>query len=297
MIIVCVILVVYVISLCIPLVWGFITSLKGRREFTRNDNYLGFPTWKYSAEEIKFKNYIDILKNFEIETKVSYLANGREVNIAKKIGIFEIIIYTLLYCVGGAFIYAIVPFTVAYLVQKFKYKFSKFVYVVALASMVIPSVGTMAAEITMLRNMGLYNSIWGNYIQKFNFGGQYFFVYCAFFAGFSDGYSEAATIDGASQFKIFTHIVVPLGSKILLTVFMLQLVGLWNDYQTPLLYLPTYPTLAYAVYKMTFGTWSASNSISSRIAGCMILAIPMLVFFIAFKEKIMGNVTMGGLKE
>ncbi len=296
MIAVCVILTAYILTLVLTLVWGFITSLKSSIDFSHYGNFLGFPNKKYSTDELKFGNYLSVFEKMKIPRKESFYSNGKLVNHNKEeADLAVVLVNTILYCGGGAIILAFVPFMMAYMVTKFKYfKFSKILYVTALVSMTIPSVGTQAAEITMLRNLGLYDSMLGNYIQKAHFTGQYFFVFCAFFEGLSDGYSEAARIDGASNWRIFTTIIIPLSSKMILTIFMLQLVGLWNDYQTPLLYLPTYPTLAYAVHYLA---WGVGYGAPMRIAASMTLAIPMLIFFVIFKDKIMGNVTMGGLKE
>ncbi len=295
MMIICAILILYILTLVLSLVWGFMTSLKSARDFSYYQNFLGFPNKKYSAKELKFENYLAVFEKMKIPRSTSFYSNGTLVEHNKDdAGISIIALNTIIYCGAGALVLAFVPFLMSYMVVKFKYKFSKIVYVTALVSMTIPAVGTYAAELTMLRNLGLYDSMLGNLIQKAHFTGQYFFVFCAFFEGLSDGYKEAATIDGASNWRIFTSIIIPLSSKMILTIFMLELVTLWNDYQTPLLYLPTYPTLAYAVHYLA---WGVGFGAPMRIAASMTLAIPMIIFFVIFKDRIMGNVTMGGLKE
>ena len=83
------------------------------------------------------------------------------------------------------------------------------------------------------------------------------------------------------------------------TIMLLQFISFWDDYQTALLYLPTKPTIAYAVYFITrnSGQSTGVNHLPGKIAGGMILAIPILIVFIALREKLMGNISMGGLKE
>ena len=123
----------------------------------------------------------------------------------------------------------------------------------------------------------------------------YFFVFTAFYQSVPDSFSEAAEIDGASQFHILTKIILPLSVKTLSTVFLIQFIHFWNDYQTANLYMPTKPTLAYLVWKMT--TISDLNEATLRISTTMMLALPILVAFIFLKDKLMGNVSMGGLKQ
>ena len=105
-------------------------------------------------------------------------------------------------------------------------------------------------------------------------------------------------MDGASQLRIMTSIILPLSVKIISTVWLILFVQLWNDYQTPMLYLPTLPTLAYGVYYVTEIDHSGDlTQTPIKVAGCMLLALPILVIFIFLKDKLMGNVSMGGVKE
>lgn len=215
-----------------------------------------------------------------------------------KAGFGELLVNTLLYTVGGALIYALMPALTAYLCAKYPYKLSAIIVVVYTLMMCMPIVGSTPFELTFLRNTGLYDNIIGNYIQKMTGSGMYFFVYLAYFKGTSETYREAAQIDGASQIRIMTTIYFPLAIKIIATVFLIQFVALWNDYQTPLLYLPTHPTLAYAVYYVSYEAFEpALYHTPPRIAGLMLLAVPIVILFAIFKDKLMGDISLGGIKE
>ena len=130
----------------------------------------------------------------------------------------------------------------------------------------------------------------------------YFFVYLAFYKGFSDTYAEAAEIDGASQLDVLFRIVIPLSMKTIGSVLLIQVINLWNDYQVPLLYLPTHPTIAYATYLFTDATKAIGltgefrGRIYYEVSACMMLALPILVIYIAFNKKLMGDISMGGIK-
>ena len=63
------------------------------------------------------------------------------------------------------------------------------------------------------------------------------------------------------------------------------------------MYYPTLPTLAYAVQVMGTSRSNKLSSIPVQLASAVLMAAPLLVLFIAFRNKIMGNVTMGGVKE
>ena len=306
---ICVVLVLYTISMLLPLVWGFIMSVKPQDEVTyamrdleKNWRILfGATDSRFDQDRSLFGNYVRVIEVLQpIQTSDSYFTGmklDKLMNVTEVDYLWEILMNTVLYTVGGALILAVMPCVMGYMCAKYPYKFSSILVAVALFAMIMPSVGTYPVELVLLRKLGLYNSIWGNWIQACSFAGQYFFVYVAFFSGVDQTYTEAAEIDGASQLRVLIQIIIPLASKMIATVFLIQFINRCNDYQTPLLYLPTHPTLSYALF-MRIGVVSsdAINDLPGKCAGCLMLALPIIVLFISFRDKIMGNVSMGGLK-
>lgn len=305
-----VVLALYALIMLSSLLWGLITSLKSSNDFENFGNVIGFPNisveWTPYAgipsgrdALLKLANYKIVLEKFVITRRAVYYGLGPEQIVHTcKAGFGELLVNTLLYTVGGALIYALMPALTAYLCAKYPYKLSAILVVVYTLMMCMPIVGSTPFELTFLRNTGLYDNIIGNYIQKMTGSGMYFFVYLAYFKGTSETYREAAQIDGASQLRIMTTIYFPLAIKIIATVFLIQFVALWNDYQTPLLYLPTHPTLAYAVYYVSYEAFEpALYHTPPRIAGLMLLAVPIVILFAIFKDKLMGDISLGGIKE
>ena len=305
-----VVLALYTLIMLSSLLWGLITSLKSSNDFENFGNVIGFPNVNVEGTPyagipsgrdalLKLANYKIVLEKFVITRRAVYYGLGPEQIVHTcKAGFGELLVNTLLYTVGGALIYALMPALTAYLCAKYPYKLSAIIVVVYTLMMCMPIVGSTPFELTFLRNTGLYDNIIGNYIQKMTGSGMYFFVYLAYFKGTSETYREAAQIDGASQLRIMTTIYFPLAIKIIATVFLIQFVALWNDYQTPLLYLPTHPTLAYAVYYVSYEAFEpALYHTPPRIAGLMLLAVPIVILFAIFKDKLMGDISLGGIKE
>lgn len=292
-----IVLLVYAVSIFVPLVWGLVTSFKSHRDFATWNNVLGFPNPKYSAAEMKFSNYKFVLENFVVSNRVAYYFGNKQIVNRCNDGILNLFINTLLYAGVGCVLQGFVPAIVGYMCAKYPCKFSSIVYYVTLFSMAIPVVGNYPATINVLRSLHLYDEFYGNFVQQFNFSGMYFFVFYAYFKGMPNAYMEAAEIDGASQFYTLTRIVLPLAIKMIGSVMLIKFVALWNDYQTPLLYLPTHPTLAYGVYNISTRTDGDFTRIPVKIAAFMILAIPILVVYSVLKNKIVGNMSMGGIKE
>ena len=207
------------------------------------------------------------------------------------------------YAVMGCIIHTMTTATVAFICAKYRFKYTEVIYTTALIVMMVPIVGAYPSELKLLQDLGLFNSYLGMWIQKMTFTGLYFFVFYAFFKGVPDSYIEAAEVDGAPQFTIYLTIILPLAIKIISTVMLLTFIDYWNNYQVALLYHPSYPTLAYGVFSMSTltvspypemkGAWGTPQ----KVAACMMLAFPLIALFIIFRNKILGDVSMGGLKE
>ncbi len=300
-----VIFVLYAFLILFSLGWALLTSLKSVDDFEINQNILGFPSLKSDDADpfnsrnafLRLENYVKIITNFKVVKKQPFYQGDVLVTHTCEATIGTMLANTLLYVGGGALIYAFMPAFTAYLCAKYNYKLSSIIFGVYTFMMCMPIVGAYPTELTFLRNTGLYDTIWGNYLQKMTGSGMYFFVYHAYFKGVSDTYREAAEIDGASEFTIMFRIYFPLAIKIMMTVFLIQFVALWNDYQTPLLYLPTHPTLAYGVFYLSYFQLHEWYHTSIKMAGCIMLVVPVLIIFVIFKNKLMGDVSLGGIKE
>ena len=330
------ILIIYALFVIITLLWGIMTSLKsiedinGGFNFYTKKNILGFPDLNAShvwvdpetgeeyiyhsrREFFQLFNYRQVIELFTYKKTTSFYVNGSldaishyqkvwfggSANGANSATFIDIFINTFLYTVGGAVIMCFMPALTAYITAKYDYVWCKALHLINIVIMCIPIVGRYPTELTFLRNSGLYDNMLGNFIQKMTGGGTYYLVYYAFFKGVSDVYRDAASIDGASEWTITFRIYFPLAQKMILTVFLIQFVNLWNDYQTLYLYLPSYPTFAYMVfYKVIEATDNTVfQELPMKTAACMFLSVPVLVLFIIFKDKLMGSISLGGIKE
>ena len=309
-IVIFVLLSLFAMTLLLLLAWGVLTSFKSYDDFSLFNNIIGLPDLSvYGAQDaLAFGNYRRVLFStvFNLDsTNASYYSAlwGYIENSPNKVFQFgDFLFNSFLYSIVCSFVHAFVAFTCAYLCAKYKFRFSEFIYVVMLVVMAIPIVGSSPAMVSLLRDLGIHDTVFAMIALNFNFTGIYFFVFHAYLTGISDTYVEAAEIDGASQLGVLVKIIFPLCLKTFFTVFLLQFIQTWNDYQTPLLYYPNHPTLAYAVFRMTNNTGGADKGmeyqgIPQRVAGCMVLAIPIFIIFVVFNKLLMGNITMGGIKE
>ncbi|MDD4110830.1 MAG: carbohydrate ABC transporter permease [Clostridia bacterium] len=273
------------LSIVMLLFWAITTSLKSQNVFRVNPFGLlaGWP-WEW-----EWNNYVKIFQHFSVPVVIE--------GVPYNIGVGQQLINTLIYCFTGAFMSTMVPCLVAYATSKFNFKYNAVLDTIVILTLIIPIVGNTASTMQILKFFGLYDNIWLNLVTQFNFLGIYYFVFKAAFKGISEDYRDAAYIDGASEFKVLVKIMLPMVSKVVFTVFMLKFISFWEDYQTPLLYVPNHPTIAYGVFYLSNSNINGLNVVPVRLAGCMIMAIPIITIYIIFRNQLIGKVSMGGLKE
>lgn len=277
-----IVLTFYSVLLLWMLGWAFLSSVKTLGDYTINP--LSFP------KQWKFDNYV---KAFEVIQVPVMTSEGRRV-----IGLLEMFGYSLLYSVGASILGAIMPCIAAYLTAKYKSWFNNIAYAIVVFTMIIPIIGNLPSMLQVLDFLGLYNTIYGVWIMKASFLGMYFLVFYGTFKSVSWEYAEAAIIDGAGHFRIMFNIMMPLIKNTIVTVFILLFIANWNDYQTPMIYMPDMPTAAYGLHKFIKQNGGhGSNQIPPiQLAAGMVILLPILTIFLILKDTIMNNISMGGLK-
>lgn len=292
------VLIIYAFSIIYPLLWGFMTSLKSDIDFSYVSRALGLPTIKYSEKEMfQFANYSNIF-NYLIFTKdVSFYSAGELITHTREVNFFTMAFNSIWQAGLMAFFQSVLGAIMGYMLAKYNYKFSKFIYMFMVFMMSVPVVGSATAMIEFMRETRLFDTFIGFVCCKFYFGGVYFLVFFSLFEAMPNSYAEAAEIDGANQYTVLFRIILPLQKNVIGTVFLIFFVQQWNNYQDQMIYWPTWSTLAYGVYYLVnIAKVAKLSSLPGQLASCMLLALPTLVVFIFLKDKMMGNVTVGGIK-
>ena len=214
-----------------------------------------------------------------------------------RIDIWAMLFNSVYYATTNALASTLVPCVVAYCCARFPFRFSKFVHSLVLVTMIIPIVGNLPASLDMAITLGLYNNLWFYWIMHAHFLGLYFLIFYGAFKAFPASYIEAAKIDGATNMQILLKISVPLISSLFGTVFLLMFISYWNEYQVPYLYLNEFPTIANGFFQVMDGTAEGElNNFPAQISSTLILITPVLVLFLIFQKRLMGSLTVGGLK-
>lgn len=280
-IVIFIVLLLYTIFLFIPFIWAFITSFKDDITDFRN-NIFGLPkVWKFENYPIAFFNFY-----VQVEDGAGY----------RNVYMPEQFLNSILYAGGSAFFATLIPCITGYLTAKFNYKFSKILTVVVIVCLTLPIVGSLPSQIQIAKDLNLYDSIWGMWLMKANFLSMYLLIFQGMFKAVPNDYTEAAKMDGASNFTICFKIMMPLVSKSFFTVYLLNFIGFWNDYQTPLIFMPNHPTVAYGLYLFNRSTDGALSTIPMKLTGSMIVMIPVLIIFLIFQKRLTENELGGGIK-
>lgn len=275
-------LAIYTISMCFALIWALMNSLKTTLDFKFHPFEL--------PQQYKFENYVQVFESVKIQV-INAGVDSRYVYIA------EMFFNSLLYTVGVTFFSVMSACCVAYAAAKYKkYAFMRLLYSIAIVVMILPIVGALPAQINISQTFGFYDNIVGAWFMKASCFGTNFLVLYASYSNVSWDYAEAAFIDGASHFRVFFNIMIPLVSTSIYSMMLLSFISNWNDYYFPMIFLPSMPTAAYGLFKFQSSTSGAASSIPIQLAACVFLALPIFVLFVIFKEKLIGNISIGGLK-
>lgn len=270
----------FAIAILFLLGWGTLNSFKKRSDFLFNK--FGLP------EEWKIEAYVKAIQNMTMERTQP---DGSRIRF-NLIGYFE---NTLLYGVGCTVLKVYTTSVVAYLCARYKKFFmTRFIVKLVIVCMLIPVVGTMPSNIVVLDALNLYDTIWGLYLMNFNFMGMYFLIFYGVYSALPMEYSEAAFIDGASHWYVMTRVMMPLVRSTTSVLLVIVFVGFWNDYQAPLAYWYSHPTVAVGLFDYVNNP--LNSAFTEKMAADILTAIPILIIFLIFKNKMIGSMTVGGLK-
>lgn len=263
----------YAVSIIYAMGWAFMNSLKTNMEFF--EDMMALP------EKLLFSNYI----------KAFSLIEHGGVNF---IGMF---INSTWFSVGSAVLSTLSHAVTGYIFAKYDFVGKRAMFNFVIFTIALPVVGTLPSLFQIVKTMGITDSPLFLITALGGFGSNFLITY-AFFKSMDKTYIEAARMDGASHFSIFWKIMLPQAMPMLFSIGLLNFIGQWNNYETPLLMLSRVPTLATGLYqfsdKMMFSVADSSQTV--YFAGVLLAALPVVLLVIAFHEKIMENVSAGGIK-
>lgn len=177
---------------------------------------------------------------------------------------------------------------------KYDFKGKNFLFLLVLATMMIPGQVTMIPVYLILNTLNLTNSYLGIVLPTLSsaFG---IFLFRQFFSSISDEMLEAARLDGASEYEIFFKIALPLSRPILAVQGILTFIGGWNSFLWPLIIAndQSYYTLSVGL-QLLQGQHATNYAL--QMAGSAFMVIPILIIFVIFQKYILQGFDISGEK-
>ena len=194
-----------------------------------------------------------------------------------------------------------VPFTAlfcAFPLARIKFFGKKSVFAIIMSTVMIPSSVLMVPTYILFRRFGLTDNIASQFIGAFWGGGALnIFLAIQFMRSIPKEIDNAAKIDGANWFHIFFRIMFPLCFNIFLYICINIVIGLWMDFQGPLIYLesPKNFTMGLAFY-YDFQDTAFAETTHLLMAMCVFVTILPMVLFFTFQKQMIGGIQIGSLK-
>jgi multiple sugar transport system permease protein len=170
------------------------------------------------------------------------------------------------------------------------------VFLIALATMMIPFPVVMVPVYCMFRWLGMIGTLKPLWIGSFMAGAFNVFLLRQFFMTIPKDLSEAARIDGCSEFRIFWQIILPLSKPALMVVGLFQFMATWNDYLGPLIYLTNQKDFTLALGLQFFQSQQGGTQWHYLMAASTLVVLPVIVLFFFTQRTFIEGISMTGIK-
>ena len=250
-----------------PIVWTFSTSLREPvGSFSVPPKWIPIPP--------DFSNYRDV---FQTVPGGRYVLNSAFVTFAT--------------VAGQLFTAALAGYAFA----RFQFPLKNVLFWLILATLMIPGQATIIPVFVLISKLGLNDHLMSLVLPAWAtaFGT---FLLRQYFMTISNEFEEAALMDGASQWRIFWSIYLPLAAPGLAILAILSFNGTWNEFFRPLIFLTSPETFTLPLGLVNLAGYMGTGSISVVLAGVMLSLIPVLVIFLLGQRYLIEGMTAGGVK-
>ena len=225
------------------------------------------------AFPLNFGNYAEAFNKI-----APYIWNSVSISVVSTVGI------TLIAALTG------------YAFGHFEFKGKNILFAFIMVNMMIPSVLTLVPSYLVVVTLGLYDTQFAVLLPYLG-GGAVMGIYLVrgFVEQLPKAVFEAAKIDGASEFKTFVFIAMPLLGTILTTVSILALLNAWNDIVWPMLVLDSDRLKTIPLGLIQFNQQQGANK-GAMFAGYILTSLPLLLYFVLNLKSFMDSLTEGAVK-
>ncbi|KMM39213.1 sugar ABC transporter permease [Alkalihalobacillus macyae] len=261
------ILILGALVMIVPFVWMISTSLK-----TQGATMVLPP--EIIPSDINWGNYMKVTQAFPV---LRFLGNSLLVASVSTVG-------QLILCSMAAYAFA-----------RLKFRGRDFLFLLYLATLMVPAQVTMTPQFILMKYLGWINTYEGLILPgMFNAFGT--FLLRQFFISIPRELEEAAFIDGASHFRVYWQIILPLAKPALATLTVFAFMQSWNNFLWPLIIVSDSDMMTLPLgLSMLQGRWETDWNL--MMAGVVISVLPVLAVYLFAQNYFIQGLTMGGLKE
>lgn len=249
-----------------PIVWMIFTSFKSNHEIHMNKT-------QFLPTEWTLEGYRTALTRAPVGT---WFFNS----------IFVTTVVTLIVILTSTFI--------GYVFAKYEFKVKKPLFMLLLATMMVPPQVTMIPRYLMNMKLGLLNSTAALIIPSMVSA---FSIYLAkqFIEDIPNSICEAAKIDGAGPVGIYWHVILPMIKPAVGSIGIFTAMAHWNDYLNPLLMLNDIEKMTLPLGLVTFSSDKTENLAATMAVAAMIM-VPMIIIFLIFQKQFIKGLALSGIK-
>ncbi|BDF32459.1 ABC transporter permease [Lachnospiraceae bacterium] len=183
---------------------------------------------------------------------------------------------------------------IGYVFAKYQFRAKKMLFVLLLATMMVPPQVTMIPRYLMIQKLHLFNTKWALIVPALVSA---FSIYLAkqFIADVPDSLCEAAKMDGAGPLRIYWSVILPNIKPAIGSIGIFTAMANWNDYLNPLLMLNDIDKMTLPLGLVIFDS-QRTVDLSATMAAAAMIMMPMIVIFILFQKQFIKGMTLSGMK-
>ncbi len=253
-------------GIMLPFAWMVISSLK------LNNQVFTAPV-QWIPDPVQWRNYVDIWVKADM---VTWVRNTLVLSVA----------VTFLQLLTGSF--------AAYGFAKMRFPGRDALFLLYIGTIAVPWQSYMILQFQMISGWGLNNTLWAIMLLQ-AFGAFGVFLMKQYYESIPDSLSEAARIDGLSEYGIWWRIIMPLSVPALASLTIITFVQTWNDYLGPLIYLRDRPLWTIQLGLQSFiGEYNAEHALI--MTGSVLSVLPIALIFLLGQRYFVQGIATTGVK-
>jgi multiple sugar transport system permease protein len=254
-------------ALLVPFFWMISSSLK-----TPNQVFSAPVRWL--PETFVWSHYVDVWSQTDM---ITWVKN------------------TLILAVAVTFLQVLTGSFAAYGFSRMRFRGRELLFLVYIGTIAVPWQSYMIPQFILMSKVHLSNTLWSIMLLQ-AFGAFGVFLMKQFFDTVPEELSEAARIDGLSEYGIWRRIMMPLSVPAIASLTLLMFVNTWNDYLGPLIYLrsPELWTVQLGLNSLVSNSFDADYSL--MFTGMVISVVPIAVIFLAGQKYFVEGIATSGMK-